>query len=118
MRLTVSRLKGLVVALFVVAALAVPYLGGASGATGAAAATPPDLYRANCASCHGADGSGNTPAGKQLGVRDLRSGEVRGMSDAQLRNVIANGKGKMPGFGKKLGGDQINQLVARVRQMH
>lgn len=113
----VNRLKAGVVALFAAAVLAASLPGGASRAYGASApAAPPDLYRANCASCHGADGGG-TPAGKKLGARDLRSGEVQGMSDAQLRNIIANGKGKMQGFGKRLSGDQINQLVARVRQM-
>lgn len=113
----VNRLKASVVALFVAAGLVASLLSSASRANGApASAGPPDLYRVNCASCHGADGGG-TPAGKKLGARDLRSGDVQGMSDAQLRNIIANGKGKMQGFGKRLGGDQIDQLVARVRQM-
>ena len=117
MNLSVSRVKALVVALFVVAGLAAALSGSSARANGAPApAAPPDLYTANCAACHGADGGG-TAAGKKLGARDLRSGEVQGMSDAQLRAVIANGKGKMQGFGKRLGGDQINQLVARVRQM-
>ena len=117
MNLSVSRVKALVVALFVVAGLAAALSGSSARANRAPApAAPPDLYTANCAACHGADGGGTT-AGKKLGARDLRSGEVQGMSDAQLRAVIANGKGKMQGFGKRLGGDQINQLVARVRQM-
>lgn len=117
MNLSVNRLKAYVVALFGIAALAATLSGSSTKASGASApAAPPDIYTANCAACHGADGGG-TAAGKKLGARDLRSGEVQGMSDAQLRAVIANGKGKMQGFGKRLSGDQINQLVARVRQM-
>lgn len=75
------------------------------------------LYKAKCASCHGADGSGNTPAGKSLKVRDLRSPEVQKMSDAELIAVTTSGKGKMPAYGSKLSADQIKQLVAVIRAL-
>jgi len=88
-----------------------------AGAASAAAPAVADVYAAKCASCHGADGSGNTPIGKRLGVRDLRSQEVQGLADGQLAAATAAGKGKVPGFGKSLPPDQIQALVGRVRAL-
>lgn len=74
------------------------------------------LFKDKCASCHGEDGTGNTPPGKQLKVRNLRSAEVQKQSDAQLAAVIAKGKDKMPPFEKSLSKEQVSQLVAHIRQ--
>lgn len=60
------------------------------------------LYTAKCAMCHGADGSGATPMGKSMKLRDLRSPEVQKMTDKELFAVTAGGKGKMPAFKSKL----------------
>jgi mono/diheme cytochrome c family protein len=73
-------------------------------------------FKAKCASCHGADASGNTPVGKSLKIRDLRSAEVQSQSDDELFNTIAKGKGKMPGYEKSLGAEQIHQLVTFIRE--
>jgi cytochrome c6 len=75
------------------------------------------LYKSKCAACHGADGSGSTPAGKSLHVRDLRSAEVQSLSDAELTKLIADGKEKMPAYAKKLSAAQIKTLVATMRAM-
>jgi len=75
------------------------------------------LFKLNCAICHGADGSGNTPMGKKLNVKDLRSEEVQKLSDAELTKIIAKGKGKMPAFDKKLKEEEINKLVAFIREL-
>lgn len=83
----------------------------------AAAADPAATYKSKCASCHGANGSGQTPVGKAMKLRDLRSAEVRGQSDAQLLAVIAKGKGKMPPYEKVLGAATCNALVAYIRQL-
>lgn len=74
------------------------------------------LYKAKCAMCHSADLSGKTPMGNKLKIRDLRSAEVQGQSDAQLYGVIAKGKGKMTAYEKTLSQQQINQLVAFIRE--
>ena len=65
--------------------------------------------------CHGADGSGNTPAGKHFGARDLRGAEVKSLTDAQIAQVIADGRKTMPAYGKRLSADQIKELVQYIR---
>ena len=75
------------------------------------------LYKAKCAMCHGADGSGNTNIGKSMKLRDLRSAEVQGQSDAALFDVIAKGKNKMPAYEKSLGADKCKGLVSFIRSL-
>jgi mono/diheme cytochrome c family protein len=52
-----------------------------------------------------------------MNVPDLRSPVVQKLSDAQLAQVIANGKGGMPSFKNSLSEDQIHALVARIRSL-
>jgi len=73
------------------------------------------LYKSKCAMCHGADGKGETPAGKKMGIHDLGSAEVQAMKDAELATIISDGKNKMPSYKKSLSADQIKDLVAYVR---
>jgi len=89
--------------------LALPAM--AAGSDGAA------LYKTKCTSCHGADGGGQTPAGKSMKVRDLRSPEVQKQTDIQLTDVIAGGKGKMQGYGKTLSTADIQALIAHIRTL-
>jgi mono/diheme cytochrome c family protein len=71
----------------------------------------------HCATCHGQDGSGNTAVAKSMKIPDLHSAEVQKLSDAQLADVIANGKGLMPGFKSNLSKDEIDALVKHVHQL-
>jgi cytochrome c6 len=75
------------------------------------------IYKSKCAMCHGQDGAGQTPAGKSMKVKDLRSPEVQKMTDKELFTVIAEGKGKMTGFKAKLSQADIDALVGFVRQL-
>jgi cytochrome c6 len=75
------------------------------------------LYKAKCASCHGADGSGGTAMGKTLKLRDLASADVQKQTDAELTTIITDGKNKMPAYKGKLTDDQIKQLVGIIRDM-
>ena len=75
------------------------------------------VFKTSCTLCHGGDGSGKTPVGQQLKVRDLRSGDVQKQSDAQLATTITKGKGKMPPFEKSLNQAQVKELVAFIRQL-
>lgn len=78
------------------------------------------LYKAQCATCHGLDGKGQTTAGKKVGVKDWSDPKtLKAMSDAQIDKAIRTGKtegGKelMPSF-VKLGDDKIKALVAYIR---
>ena len=76
-----------------------------------------DTFKAKCAMCHGADGKGDTGMGKTLKIRDLGSADVQGQSDADLTNIITNGKNKMPKYDGKLTKDQINDLVKYIRTL-
>jgi cytochrome c5 len=81
----------------------------------AAAETAADTYKAKCAMCHAADGTGNTSAGKAMKARDFHDADVIKASDADLIEVITKGRNKMPAYGTKLNQDQIKGLVAHIR---
>jgi mono/diheme cytochrome c family protein len=76
-----------------------------------------DLFKAKCAMCHGADGSGNTAMGKNFGLKDLGSADVQGKSDADLTTIVTKGKGKMPAYDGKLTKDQITDVVKYIRTL-
>ena len=76
-----------------------------------------DVYKANCAPCHGAAGDGNTPAGKRFQVPSFSSPEVLKQSDSDLMTVARNGKGKMPAWHNKLSDDQLNELVGYIHSL-
>jgi cytochrome c6 len=78
---------------------------------------PAKNFKANCALCHSADGSGDSPTGKAMHAKDLRSEEVQKQSDAELSDAITKGKGKMPAFGAKLKPDDVTKLVAYIRSL-
>jgi mono/diheme cytochrome c family protein len=75
------------------------------------------VYTANCALCHGPDGSGNTGPGKAFHAQDLRSNETQKQTDAALSEVITKGREKMPAFGAKIKPEDIAKLVAYVRTL-
>ncbi len=74
------------------------------------------LFKSKCAACHGADGTGS-PMGKKMGAHDFTSADVQKMSDADLTDIITNGKNKMPKYGSSLKPEEIKDLVAYIRTM-
>ena len=68
---------------------------------GAFAADAGATYKKHCASCHGADGKGQTKMGKQSGAVDYTTAKGQSWGDAQGVQIILNGKGKMKGFASK-----------------
>ena len=80
-------------------------------ATTAMAADGPTIFKAKCAGCHGADASGQTAVGKTMKIRDLRSADVQKEKEADLVNIITNGKNKMPAFKGKLTAADIDALA-------
>ena len=71
-------------------------------------------YKTKCVACHAADGSGSE-VGKKLGAHDFHSSDVQGETDADLGQIIAKGKNKMPAYEKSSKPDEIKGLVAYVR---
>jgi cytochrome c6 len=74
-------------------------------------------FRTKCAMCHGQDGGGSE-VGKSMNVPDLRSPLVQKLPDAELAQVISNGKGGMPAFKNSLSQDQIHAVVRQIRSLH
>jgi cytochrome c6 len=97
--------------------LAMLAAGLALGSTPAAADDAAATYKAKCAMCHGADGKGDTPVGKKMGIRDLTSSDVQKMSDEELITITTKGKNKMPAYENKLSAAQIKDIVAYIRQL-
>ena len=94
------------------------FLGGAASvgfgepANNSAAST----YKTNCVSCHGPDGRGSV-VGKSLHAADFHSAQVQQQSDAQLADVVGQGRGNMPAFGTRLSKGQIDALVKYIRTL-
>ncbi len=80
-----------------------------------------DLFRTNCARCHGADGRSDTPLGHTYSAPDFTDAEWwRKHSDittrARLVSIVSHGRAGMPAFGKKLKLAEIKLLVNYVRR--
>ena len=85
------------------------------------AARVDDLFRSNCARCHGADGRGDTPLGHTYNAPDFTDAEWWQKhsditSTGSLISIVSRGKGGMPAFGKKLSRGDIKLLVNHVRR--
>jgi mono/diheme cytochrome c family protein len=68
------------------------------------------VYKKDCAGCHG-----KTAAGRHFGGPPLVSDKVAGASVDHLRDMITNGKGRMPQFAEKLTSDKIDLLVQQIQ---
>jgi len=79
------------------------------------------LYREHCATCHGATGAGDGPAGQGLARRpaDLRAPHTAQHTAGDLFWWLSHGipRGGMPGFGERLNEDQRWDLVNFVRAL-
>ena len=95
-------------------------LTGMSAAVGLAADAKAGqaVYDKSCKACHGADGTPNASMAKMMKVemKSLKSPEVQGLSDADLKAVITDGKGKMKPVKTVTGADADN-VVAYVRSL-
>ena len=99
------------------ASLVVLAIASAMSVSAFAADATADVFKSKCASCHGADGKGDTPAGKKMNVKDLASDDVQKQSDADLAGVIEKGKKPMPGYEGKVTKEQIDGLVKWIRTL-
>lgn len=71
-----------------------------------------DLFRAGCARCHDADGSGGI--GPAIGTAD--SNAALNLTDDMIRGVIRVGPGRMPAFGQ-ITDAQVDSLVTYLRAL-
>ena len=96
-------------------ALALMFSIGSAYAAGDAAAGKAVFEKA-CKACHGATGTANPGMAKAMNVeiKDLGSGEVQAMSDADLKKVVTDGKGKMRPI-SSVTGKSVDDVVAYVR---
>lgn len=62
-----------------------------------------ELYRANCATCHGNKGEGDGPMAKRLKVKPASiKSAIKGQTDGELFWKISEGKPPMPPFKSSL----------------
>ena len=75
-------------------------------------------YDKSCKSCHGADGTPNPAIAKMLkaDMKDLKSSEVQGLSDGDIKTIVTNGKGKMKPV-KTVTGGAVDDVVAYVHSL-
>jgi mono/diheme cytochrome c family protein len=96
--------------------------------TSFAADTGKALYNNSCITCHGASGEGNPVMDRYYKQRIPRLNEsaVQSKPDAELTNVILNGKRKMPPamnglpdnmHRTKIVAEQIPDLIAYIRTL-
>ena len=93
-------------------------------ATAASQAAPASENWENyCQKCHGADGAGQTKAGRKLDVKDYTDPKVQAaMKDDEMVKIITDGvkdksgKERMKPFADKLSAEEINDLVAYIRK--
>lgn len=87
------------------------------------AAPVAENWENHCAKCHGADGKGQTKAGKKLNAKDYTDAKVQAeMKDADMIKATADGvndkagKERMKAYKDELSADEIKALVAHIRK--
>ena len=87
------------------------------------AAPVAENWENHCTKCHGADGKGQTKAGKKLNVRDYTDAQVQAeMKDDAMIKATADGvvdkagKEKMKAYKDELSAEEIKGLVAYIRK--
>lgn len=73
------------------------------------------IFKSKCVLCHGADGTGKTPLGKQLQAADLHSPDVQKRTNAELHKIVHDGQTNMPAFADQLSDEEITQVIKYVR---
>lgn len=71
------------------------------------------VFQQNCAKCHG-----KTAEGRHFGGPTLISEKVNAASADDLRNIITNGKHRMPKYAGKLTPEEIDTLVQQIKSLN
>jgi mono/diheme cytochrome c family protein len=81
-----------------------------------------EIYRDDCALCHGNNGDGKTDVAKDmdLGLKDWSDPKtLADRPDHELFNVIRNGKGKMPPEAEgRAKDDEVWNLIIYIRNLY
>jgi mono/diheme cytochrome c family protein len=84
------------------------------------------LWKAKCASCHGADGKAETEQGKKMSMHDITTAAwQKSVTDEQIKKVILDGvdeqkEGKhkqMDAYKTKIQPPQVDLLVGYCREL-
>jgi mono/diheme cytochrome c family protein len=86
-----------------------------TGAWAADAAAGKALFATKCKSCHGADGTPSPAMAKAMGMKPLSDPGTQAKSDADLKDAILKGIGKMKP--QTVSDADAANLVAAVRTM-
>jgi mono/diheme cytochrome c family protein len=98
----------------------------AAGQTNPVKPTPESQARAkkiwgyDCAMCHGdkGDGKGDVADSMKLTMRDYTKPDaLKDLTDAQMFDIIKNGKGQMQGEGDRTKPDDVWNLIIYIRSM-
>jgi mono/diheme cytochrome c family protein len=75
------------------------------------------VYGMKCRSCHGANGEGNPAIAKALKteIKPLMDPEVQSMSEADIKKIIMEGKGKMKPVA--VSGADLDNVAAYVKSL-
>jgi mono/diheme cytochrome c family protein len=76
------------------------------------------VYNRACKACHGATGTPNMAIAKmqKVEMKDLKAAEVQGVSDAEMKTIITDGRGKMKPV-RGLTEADVDNVVAYVRSL-
>ena len=92
--------------------------GDARRGKSSAVASGRSVYAANCARCHGADGTSHTTMGEMTQARDLTDAAWQSRrSTARMIASVTNGRGEMPAFKRKLSRQEIAAAIAYIRTL-
>ncbi len=81
------------------------------GTEGTLTANP--VFQQNCAKCHG-----KTAEGRHFGGPSLVSAKTAAATAEELRDIIANGRHRMPKYAGKLTPEEIDTLVQQIRNLN
>lgn len=75
--------------------------------------TSNSVFQKNCAKCHG-----KTAEGRHFGGPSLMSDKTISATTEDLRNIIANGEGRMPKYASNLTSEEIDTLVRQIKTLN
>jgi mono/diheme cytochrome c family protein len=90
----------------------------ATAASAADAKAGQAVYDKSCKGCHGPDGGGNPAIAKMFKVdmKDLKSADVQGMSNDDIKKIITDGQGKMKPV-TTVSGASLDDVAAYVHSL-